>query len=333
MNIDTHGHYVPASFLEALATQRRLFPSVKILNEKPGMKMIFGDHKPTRPVGALLFDLEKRKEWLGKARVDNQLVGSWLDIFGYELPGDEGADWCRFMNECTLNDIKGSPELTPLACVPLQSGKHAAQVLDEAMKKGFHGAMIGTQPKGELGKLDDPDLNPFWEYCSDNKVAIFIHPMFVCGDDRVNDFDMMNAIGRVSDTSIAITRMMFAGHLTRYSGMKLLVSHGGAALPFALGRLKRNNAIHKGEFADAEKEFKQLYFDSVLFDPRALRYLCDVAGADKICLGSDYPFPIGDPDPVKLIEDTPLTVAERRAILGETAAELFHVDCSCGATL
>lgn len=332
LNIDTHGHYVPASFLDGLAAQRRLFPSVKVINDKPGMRFSFVGLPQTRPVGPLLVDLAKRKEWLGKARVDCQLVGSWLDIFGYELPPDEGADWCRFMNECTLKDIKALPALAPLACVPLQSGALAARVLEEALGQGFHGVMIGTQPKGQLGKLDDPDLNPFWEACHAHKVTLMVHPMFVCGDDRVKDYDLMNAVGRVSDTSIALARLMFAGHLTRYPNMTLLISHGGAALPYALGRFKRNNTIHKGEFADAEAEFKKLYFDSVLFEPRALRYLVDVAGGDKVCLGSDFPFPIGDPDPVKVIEDTPLTVAERRAILGETAARIFKVDCSCEAS-
>ncbi len=331
MIIDTHGHFVPASFLEGLASQRRLFPSVKIINEKPGMRFIFGGAPPSRPVGPLLFDLVKRKEWLGKARVDCQLVGSWLDIFGYELPPEEGADWCRFMNETMLKDVTPLPALAPLACVPLQNGVLAAQVLEEALAQGFHGAMIGTQPKGQLGKLDDPDLNPFWEACSANKATIFVHPMFVCGDDRVNDYDLMNAVGRVADTSIALARLLFAGHLTRYPDMNLVISHGGAALPYALGRFKRNNAIHKGEYADVEAEFRRLYFDSVLFDPRALRYLCDIAGADKVCLGSDYPFPIGDPDPVKVVEETPLSHADRKAILGETAARIFRIDCDCGA--
>ncbi len=185
------------------------------------MRFSFGGAPPSRPVGALLHDLDKRKEWLGKARVDYQLVGCWLDIFGYELPPEEGADWCRFMNETMLKDIKPLPALTPLACVPLQSGKLAAQVLEEALGQGFHGAMIGTQPKGELGKLDDPDLNPFWEACTAHKATLMVHPMFVCGDDRVKDYDLMNAVGRVSDTSIALARLMFAGHLTRYPGMNL----------------------------------------------------------------------------------------------------------------
>ncbi len=331
MIIDVHAHVVPASFLEGLATQRRLFPSVKIINEKPGMRFIFGTAQPTRPVGPPLTDLGKRKEWLANARVDRQLVGGWLDIFGYELPPEEGADWCRFMNETMLKDVKALPALAPLASVPLQSGILAAQVLEEALGQGFHGVMIGTQPKGELGNLDDPDLNPFWEACSAHKVTLVVHPMFVCGDNRVNDYDLMNAVGRVADTSIALARLLFSGHLTRYPGVNLVISHGGAALPYALGRFMRNNVIHKDQYADAATEFRRLYFDSVLFDPRALRYLCDVAGTDKVCLGSDCPFPIGDPDPAKVIEETPMTAAERRAILCETAARIFHIDCDCGA--
>ena len=74
------------------------------------------------------------------------------------------------------------------------------------------------------------------------------------------------------------------------------------ALPFALGRFKRNNAIHKGEYADVEAEFQKTLFRQRAVEPRALRYLCDVAGTDKVCLGSDFPFPIGDPDPVKVVE-------------------------------
>jgi len=96
-------------------------------------------------------------------------------------------------------------------------------------------------------------------------------------------------------------------------------------LPYLLGRLQRNNAIHPGEYADGADGFRRLYFDTVLFDPRALRFLCDCAGAEKAMLGSDHPFPIGDDRPVKVVEETPLTASERRLILGETAQRLFAI--------
>jgi aminocarboxymuconate-semialdehyde decarboxylase len=125
-----------------------------------------------------------------------------------------------------------------------------------------------------------------------------------------------------------MARLFFSGHLTRFLGVTLVVSHGGGALPYALGRLRRNRAIH-AECRDPLDGFRRLYFDTVLFDPRALRFLCDVAGADKVVLGSDYPFPIGDPEPRRIIDETSLTEAERRATLGETAARIFHIDCGC----
>ena len=328
MIVDVHAHYVPDSLLEALCAERRMFPSIDILGERNAVRMAFAGGQPTRPVSPKLSDIAQRKEWLKKQRIDCQVVGGWLDIFGYELGPAEGADWCRFMNGHMRESASGSRQFAPLACVPLQNGRLAAEILEEALGRGFHGAMIGTQPKGAGGNLDDPDLNPFWEVASAHNASIFLHPMFVCGDDRIGQFDLVNGVGRLTDTTIAVSRLLFSGHLTRYPGVKLVLSHGGAALPFALGRLKRNYEIHR-DYADPLAEFRRLYFDTVLFEPRALRFLCDVAGAEKIMLGSDHPFPIGDPEPVRIVDETALSSAERRAILGETAARLFHVTCDC----
>ena len=203
-------------------------------------------------------------------------------------------------------------------------------VLEEALDRGFNGAMIATQPKGTGGNLDDPDLDPFWELASAKRATIFVHPHYICGDERLAGYDLVNAVGRLADSTLAVARLLFSGHLTRFSGMTLVLSHGGGALPYALGRLKRNRAIHP-DYADPEEGFRRLYFDTVLFEPLALRFLCDVAGADKVVLGSDYPFGIGDPDPCGVVDRTPLTAAERDAILGGNAARLFHVECDCGA--
>ncbi|MGH7088340.1 MAG: hypothetical protein ACREFQ_05520, partial [Stellaceae bacterium] len=144
MIIDTHAHYVPAAMLESLRSERRLFPSVKIAQEGPLTRMGFAGGAMTRPVAPRLSDLQARKEWLGAQGVDCQVAGGWLDIFGYELPPEEGAGWARFMNETMLAGAKDLPAMKPLATVPLQSGKLAARVLEEALGQGFAGAMIGT---------------------------------------------------------------------------------------------------------------------------------------------------------------------------------------------
>lgn len=227
-------------------------------------------------------------------------------------------------------DAAALPALSALATVPLQNGALAARVLEEALDAGFKGAMIATQPKGTGGNLDDPDLDPFWELASARRATIFVHPHYICGDERLAGYDLINAVGRLADSTTAIARLLFSGHLTRYSGMTLVIAHAGGALPYGLGRLKRNHAIHP-DYADPEAGFRRLYFDSVVFEPRALRFLCDMVGADKITLGSDYPFGIGDLDPVAVVENTPLTAAERDAILGGNAARIFHIDCACAA--
>jgi aminocarboxymuconate-semialdehyde decarboxylase len=330
MIVDTHAHVVPATLLDALRGQKRLFPSVK-LHDAAAPRMEFAAGGPGRPIQPRLHDLAQRRDWLDKARVDHQLVGGWTDVYGYDLPAEEGADWARFYNEHMAKDAAALNRLTALATVPLQDGKLAAKVLEEALDAGFKGAMIATQPKGVGGNLDDPSLDPFWEVASARNAGIFLHPHYICSDDRLDGYDLINAVGRLADTTIAVARLLFSGHLTRFPGVSLLLSHAGGALPYALGRLKRNRAIH-AEYADPLDNFRRLYFDTVLFEPLALRFLCDVAGADKVMLGSDYPFGIGDPDPCGVVDRTPLTAAERAAILGENAARIFHVECDCGET-
>ena len=193
------------------------------------------------------------------------------------------------------------------------------------MNAGFAGAMIGTQPKGASGTLDDADLDPFWEAASSLNAVIYLHPMFGCGDTRLDDYDMINAVGRGVDTTTAIARMLFAGHFLKYPDMKFVLSHGGGALPYLIGRLARNRDIHPGEYADPVESFGKLYFDSVLFDPRALRFLTEIVGAEKIMLGSDYPFPIGDPDPCKVVREAKLGDQPSKLILGDTAQRIFKL--------
>jgi aminocarboxymuconate-semialdehyde decarboxylase len=204
-------------------------------------------------------------------------------------------------------------------------------VLGEALQQGFGGVMIGTLPKGNAGNLDDPALDPFWQAASDRGAAVFMHPMFLCNEPRLADYDLVNAIGRLADTSIAVSRLLFSGHLLKFPGMKFVLSHGGAALPYALGRLARNHAISQGKYADPRKGFEAMYFDSCVFDADALEYLAKKATPGRIMLGSDMPFPIGDPAPKRVVENADLTLPEKRRVLGETAQTVFRVraDCWC----
>lgn len=325
MIVDTHAHFVPPSLLDDVKAQRRLFPSLETREEKGLLCFSFAGSEMTRPIMPLLSDIDKRRAWMAAQRIDRQVVGGWLDSFGYELPADEGADWSRFYNEHLLKGVKALPGLVPLATVPMQSGIHAARVLEEALDAGFHGAMIGTQPKGLGGVLDDPGLTPFWEVAHARKATLFIHPMYGVDDERLRAYGLVNALGRLTDTSIAVARLMHSGHLGTYSGATLVLAHGGAALAMAVGRLAKAHAAHPAGPADPTESFRRLYFDTVVFDPEALRFLCAMAGTGKVVLGTDYPFPICDWEPLKIVAALSLGAAERDAIAGDTAVRLFNI--------
>ena len=325
MIIDTHAHYTPQSMLAALKTQIDRFPSIDLLEEDGKFQLAFCGGNPTRPLSPKLRDTDMRLEWMDEQSIDAQVVGGWLDSFGYELPGEEGEAWCRFMNEFQMTGTDNIDRLYPLATVPLQDGKRAAKVLDEAMAGGFKGVMIGTQPNGISGNLDDPDLDPFWEAASGLGATVYLHPMFGCGDPRLNEFALTNAVGRGTDTTTAVSRLLFSGHFLKYSGMKFVLSHGGGAIPYMMGRLAKNYDIHPGQYSDPVASFAKLYFDSVLFAPEALTFLCSSCGHDKVMLGSDYPFPIGDMTPLKVIDASGFTDSQRNMIVGETAAKLFGI--------
>ena len=331
MIIDIHAHYLPQLLYQRFDAETGKFPGVQLLRGEKGMRLRFPGGEATRPISAKLSDLGERRDWMDRNGIDHQLVGGWLDSFGYELAADEGLAWSRFINDCMREALAEEKRFTPLATVPLQDGKMAAEVLGEAIDAGFGGVMIGTLPKGLGGVLDDPGLDAFWQAASQLQAAVFLHPMFLCGEPRLADYDLVNAIGRVTDTSIAVARLLFSGHLLKFPGMKLVLSHGGAALPLVLGRLARNFTIGEGKYADPRKGFEALYFDSVVFDADALRFLAGKAGAAKIMLGSDMPFPIGDMEPCKVVHAAGFGAAERESILGGNAQGVFRIrpDCWC----
>jgi aminocarboxymuconate-semialdehyde decarboxylase len=323
--IDIHAHFIPKCLYDRFDANAAKFPGVKLTRDDKGVRMQFPGTEPTRPISPKLSDLNDRRAWMDKNGIDHQLVGGWLDSFGYELPASEGLAWSRFINDCMWDQLREETRFTPLATVPLQDGKMAADVLGEAMSKGFGGVMIGTLPKGNAGNLDDPSLDPFWAAAAKLGAAVVLHPMFICGEPRLNDYDLVNAIGRVADTSIAVSRLLFSGHLLKFSGMKFILCHGGAALPFALGRLVRNYQISQGKYADPRRGFDAMYFDSCVFDVDALEFLAKQAGIERLMLGSDAPFPIGDPEPKKVIDDAGFSPEQRAKILGITAQSVFRL--------
>jgi aminocarboxymuconate-semialdehyde decarboxylase len=185
---------------------------------------------------------------------------------------------------------------------------------------GLPGVMIATRAGGR--ELDDPALTPFWEAADTAGAVVYLHPGFA-GAARYADFGLVNGLARIEDSTVTLARLLYAGIPARYPGARIVAAHGGGALPYVLGRLARNHVINPAGTADPLESFAELYFDSVVFDPAVLEFLVAKAGPDRVLLGSDYPFPIGDLAPRDVVERAALRDGERAAITGGNAALLF----------
>jgi aminocarboxymuconate-semialdehyde decarboxylase len=324
MIIDVHGHLVPPDLLAAIRKERGRFPSLRLIEDGGSLALAFAGGKPSRPIMKGLSDTAGRLAWMAKQGIDKQVNGSWPDWFGYELPAAEGEAWCRLINEAQLAIAKSEPRFVPLSVVPLQDGARAAAVLKAAVAAGFPGAMISTLPRGIGSVLDTADLDPFWTAADETGALIHIHPSYDAGDSRVNDYGLANGVGRISDAIVAVARLLCSGHVTRYRDAKIFAPMGAAGLPFLLGRLARNAKITPG-VADPAAGLALLYTDSILHDPRVLRFVVEMIGADRVMMGSDMPFPIGDDEPIKIVASAGLTPDQVASINGGLAAKLFQL--------
>ncbi len=341
--VDVHAHAVPADLVADLVSGHVRFPNVSV-SPGPGPGpgdaeaeagaagtiFAFAGGPPTRPLAPALTDAGRRRAWLQAQSIGAQVVGGWLDIFGYQLGSAEGADWSRLLTErlAGLCAREGEGRLTPLGTVPLQDPARAADLLPEVLAAGCAGVMVATRA-GEL-ELDDPAATPFWEAADDLGTVVYLHPGFGAASRRYEPYGLANGLARIEDSTVTLARLLYAGIPARYPRLRLVVAHGGGALPWVLGRLVRNYEVSGARHADPMESFARLYFDSVVFEPAALELLVRLAGPERVLLGSDYPFPIGDPQPRQVIERSGLSEADARLLLGGNAATVFGLPLPAG---
>ena len=334
--IDIHGHFLPELLISRLKENKETFHFVQVEDIPEGtFRFKLGDGEWTRPVHPDLMNLENRKKVLAKNEIDMQINACWLDIFGYNLTPKQGAEWSRFINKVLIEEFEDENMFVPLATVPLQDGDLAAEELENAAKEGHAGVMIGSWIERGQGEppidLDDPSLYPFWEKASDLQMPVFLHPVFAGQDSRTKPLGMVNTVARPNETTVALTKILYSGIPHKYPELKIIISHGGGSLPFILGRLQRNYDLLASEgleIFNPTEGFKKLYFDSVVFEPEALRFLLSLVDEEKIMLGSDDPFPIRDPKPRAVIESEKLGLSKstKKAFLSGNALKLFNLE-------
>ncbi len=202
--------------------------------------------------------------------------------------------------------------------------KLAIEQLEHAVKTlGLKGVEISTSVNGK--ELDDPSLRDFWARAEALGALVFIHPFGTTLGTRTATHYLVNTIGQPLETTIALSRLIFGGVLDAQPGLKILAAHGGGYLPTYIGRSDHAHAVRPEAAADARRKpsehLKRIWFDSLVYDPMALRHLIDRVGAAQVVVGTDYPFDMGHYDMHALVDATPgLSEQERAAILGGNAA-------------
>jgi aminocarboxymuconate-semialdehyde decarboxylase len=278
-----------------------------------------GGQKVRAIMGGLL-DFADRVRLMDERGVTRQLVSPWTDLQGFELAPKAGADWARLMNDALAEACAPAPDrLLPLGTVPF--GDPAASVRElERLSRELHmsGVMISTNP-GETS-LAGPAQHELWAAAEALGVPMILHPPSVGPSAAVpNSAEFGNLWLRLIDTTLVATRLILNGVLDRHPNLKLVLVHGGGFLPYQIGRLDRSHTIGQpgAELAaGAPREYlRRFYYDTCVMSPDAIRLLASAAGSDRILLGSDYPFPVGDPDPIGRVRSAQLDASATQAVL------------------
>src|SRR5690606_39141580 len=217
--------------------------------------------------------------------------------------------------------------LRGLGLVPLQHPEHTVPALDHALGQGLAGVEISSHAPGR--ELSDPAYEPFWSRAEETGALVFLHPFGCTLDERLDQWYLSNTVGQPTENAVALSHLIFSGVLDRHPGLKLVAAHGGGYLPFAIGRSDHAWRVRpdaRGCEHEPSSYLRRLWFDTVVHDDRALRTLVEVAGADRVLLGSDYPFDMGLDDPVTTIRAAGLPDDATDRILGANADALLPAE-------
>lgn len=328
MTFDVHAHCIPPSFRSWL---ERSGPGhgADLLDTPGGTCVRFGSGFVSGPMRDSLGDMARRIAGMDRMGIEVQLLAGWIDLTGYDLAGPKGLSYSRAQNDCLAEEAAKAPNrLRPVATLPLQDPAAAAAELERAIGElGMAGAQIATTVGSDW--LDRADLDQVWETAEALGAFVILHPMAPLSGVALDRYFMDNSVGRPAETTIALAGLIYSGVFDRFPELKMCAVHGGGFLPFQVGRLDRGYRV-KPELAGKQaaslpsEYLGRLYVDTVVHHPGVLRFLIDTMGADHVLVGTDYPFEMGDDDPVALVDSVPgIEPAERDAILSGNAARLF----------
>lgn len=308
---DLHAHFVAPEVVDRIQ-RGELAPHVTAERSERGTRFSFPSGAGRLMPGRMT-DLRERLAHMDAIGVDVQVLSTWIDVFGYDLPEEVAVAYHGHVNEGLAAAAAAYPDrFRFFASVPLPWGDAAAAALADAVERlGAVGAMIGTNVCG--ANLDDPRLEPFWAASAALGVPVELHPVNVAGADRLASFHLDNFLGNPFDTAVAATSLIFGGVLDRHPDLRVILVHGGGYFPYAVGRLGHGyhaRPIGRTIAREPADYLDRFCYDTIVYDAKILRALADLVTVERLVLGTDYPFDMEPPDAPRMVRET----------LGEAAA-------------
>jgi len=323
MIIDMHSHVEIPEAVELLPEKPKAPPSPLSVKSAAYQERLLATLKEQ------LHNPEKRIADMEKAGIDMTIISISPPQFFYTIEGNLAIAVSRKQNDHIAAIVSKYPKkFLGMATVPLQNVEAAVSELERAVRtlklKGVH---IGSNVRGTY--LGDARFLPFFEKAAALDVPVFIHPLNVAGAERMKDFYFPNLIGNPLDTTITGGHLIFSGIFDRLPGLKIILAHAGGMLPYNIDRWDHGfrvrpecqEFIHKSPL----EYLKKFYYDTISHGPQTLRFLISRVGADRIVMATDYPYDMGDLNPLASIKAANLTAEEREKIVSKNAIALFNI--------
>lgn len=322
--IDIHTHILPKNIPD-WAKKFGYGEFIRLEHHKPCCARMMKGEKFFREIEENCWAPETRVDECKRHGVHRQVLSTVPVMFSYWTKPQDGLSISEFLNDDIANTVKKFPEsFFGLGTVPMQDVRLAIKELERCKKIGLDGVQIGTNINQK--NLGDSEFLEFFLACRDLNMAVFVHPWEMMGEEYIQKYWLPWLVGMPAETSRAICSLIFSGTLEKAKGLKIAFAHGGGSFPGTFARIKhgfdcRPDLVACDNTIDPSTYIHQIYFDSLVHDQASLDFLLRFAGAERIALGSDYPFPLGENIPGKLIKESQLTDYQKERLLSGTALE------------
>jgi aminocarboxymuconate-semialdehyde decarboxylase len=327
--IDIHNHFFPRDWPD-LAARYGTPDWPRIKHTKPGEAEIFVGDRFFRNIYSACWDAEVRLTEMDRDGVDMQVISATPVLFAYDRPVEHALDCVRLFNDAALElCAQGKGRLKSLCQVPLQDVDAACEELSRCKRAGHLGVQIGNHVGDK--NLDDPGIVTFLHHCADEGAAVLVHPWDMLGQQRMPKYMMPWTVAMPAETQLGIVAMILGGAFDKLPAhLRICFAHGGGSFAFLLGRLQNawnHHPVARGVCELPPSRYvDRFYVDSAVFDERALQFLVGTMGIERVMLGSDYPFPLGEHRVGELIRASQLAPSAKARLLGENAGEFLGLE-------